>query len=77
MIGLLSQFKVKERGQNKDFYCHLIVKEYCISLSELASLADHVVENIRKDFGELFIAIVKFRYSEKNISKWRQKVLPQ
>jgi len=71
------QFKVKERGQNKDFYCHLIVKEYCISLSELASLADHVVENIRKDFGELFIAIVKFRYSEKNISKWRQKVLPQ
>ncbi|EMQ95191.1 hypothetical protein D778_02712 [Xanthomarina gelatinilytica] len=69
------KFKDKDRGQSKDTYIHFLVKEYEITPEELNVFADHVVKNIVKDFGEIFIEIIKCIHPEKNIENWKQNFL--
>lgn len=71
------QFKDKERGQSVDFYSHLLVKEYEITIEELGAFADHVVEKIKTDFGDIFVSIVEHLYPDKNIDSWKKNVLPE
>ncbi|MCL7752449.1 PD-(D/E)XK nuclease family protein [Polaribacter sp. Z022] len=69
------QYKDKFRGESVGTYCHFLVKEYDISLEDLNSFANHVVDNIVSDFGEIFIAIINHLYPEKNIENWKYNFL--
>lgn len=70
------QFKDKDSGENTDFYSHLLLKDYTISLEQMNNFADYVVDNIKHDFGDLFVRIVGYRYPNKDITVWSQKVCP-
>ena len=65
------QSRDKVRGQTAGTYVHFLVKEYDISLEDLNFFADHVVNNIVNDFGEIFIEVIEYLYPEKNISNWK------
>lgn len=71
-----AQFKDKERGQSVDFYSHLLVKKYEITIEDFGAFANHVVKNIKNDFGDIFVSIVKHLYPNTNINNWKQNVLP-
>lgn len=70
------QYKDKERGQSLDFYTHFLVKEYEITIEDLGAFADHVVKNIKNDFGDIFVSIVEHLYPPKIIESWKQNLLP-
>lgn len=65
------QFVDKMRGETKGLYCHILVKEYNISLSELEQFAEIVVSHIKNDFNQIFIEFVEYLYLEKDISSWK------
>lgn len=55
-------------------YSHLLAKEYKIDADQLGNLGQHILENIRKDFGTILVEIIKFNYPEMDISRWEDKL---
>ncbi|WP_405370975.1 PD-(D/E)XK nuclease family protein [Nonlabens sp. Asnod2-A12] len=68
------QFKDKNSGELNSNYHHLLVKTYSITVEELGSFADHALRNIRKDFGEIFIALIEYLYSDIPIERWKENL---
>ena len=80
IIGLFDnhfQFKDKCRGFTEGKSCHLLVKEYNITIQELSQFSDIVINNIKNDFNEIFIEVIEYLYPEKDISKWKPYFLNQ
>jgi hypothetical protein len=69
------QYLDKFRGQTQGLHCHFLVKEYEISLNELDQFAEIVVNNIKKDFNEIFIEVIEYLYPEKDISNWKHNFI--
>ena len=65
--------KLHKGGPHNKFY-HYLIKEYKITIEELANFSDHVVYNIQNDFGQLFVDMVKYLHPSKDISAWEYNV---
>lgn len=68
------QYKDKVEGKIAGHYTHFLVKEYETSLEDMHNFADHVVNNIKKDFGKIYIEIVEFLYPDFNTSELRKNL---
>lgn len=69
------QFQGKHKGEVKSKYVHFLCKNYDITMEDLESFSDVVVQKIREDFAEITVDIIKYLYPVKDISKWEKQFL--
>lgn len=69
------QYQKLGKGKTTTTYCHYLIKNYKITLDEFENFADNVIENIKKDFGEIFIDIVNHLYPTIDKKEWENNLL--